>query len=77
MTASVYAPRCALCGRVTLMPAVVIGAEPVGPKCARRAGLLAVSRRAGSRVLALAHTGKGRSTARGDNHTLDLFPGDA
>lgn len=33
-------PRCALCGRITLDPAVLIGAEPVGPKCAARAGLL-------------------------------------
>ena len=32
-------PTCALCGRPTV-PAVYIGAEPVGPTCARRAGLL-------------------------------------
>lgn len=32
-------PICALCGRSTV-PAVFIGAEPVGPTCARRAGLL-------------------------------------
>ena len=32
--------RCAICGRVTLFPAVMLGAEPVGPTCARRFGLL-------------------------------------
>jgi hypothetical protein len=30
---------CALCGRLTV-PAAYIGAEPIGPTCARRAGLL-------------------------------------
>jgi len=30
--------RCALCGRPTT-PFVTIGREPVGPTCARRAGL--------------------------------------
>lgn len=29
--------RCAMCGRPT-EPAVMIGSEAVGPKCARRAG---------------------------------------
>lgn len=31
--------HCALCGRATV-PAAFIGAEPIGPTCARRAGLL-------------------------------------
>lgn len=62
--------HCALCGRVTLQPAVMIGAEPVGPKCARRAGLLAVSKRAGSRVLAVSRVGR---RGVGDGGTMDLF----
>lgn len=42
--------RCALCGRMTLNPAVMVGAEPIGPKCAKRSGLLAIARRPGSSV---------------------------
>lgn len=30
--------RCAICGKPT-QPAVMIGSEAVGPKCAKRAGL--------------------------------------
>ena len=41
--------KCALCGRQT-MPAVYIGSEAVGPKCAKRAGLLALVSRKGSKV---------------------------
>ena len=60
--------RCAICGRVTLNPAVMLGAEPIGPKCARRAGLLKLKGRQGSRVT------KGvRRTHRPDPQTLDLF----
>jgi hypothetical protein len=32
-------PACAICGRLTV-PAAYIGAEPIGPTCARLAGLL-------------------------------------
>jgi hypothetical protein len=32
--------KCALCGRGMGQPAVTIGTMPVGPKCARRAGLM-------------------------------------
>ena len=40
--------RCVLCGRSMLNPAVLIGAMPVGPKCARRAGLMPLAvKRAG------------------------------
>ena len=38
-------PRCALCDRPMLNPAVLIGSLPVGPKCARRAGLLELARK--------------------------------
>lgn len=62
--------RCAICGRVTLQPAVMLGAEPIGPKCARRARLLKPAKRPGSRV-----TAGRRLVARRDTRTLDLFEG--
>jgi hypothetical protein len=37
--------RCVLCGRVTLTALVFIASHPVGPKCARRAGLVALAAR--------------------------------
>lgn len=37
--------RCALCGRPVLNPAVLIGQLPVGPRCARRAGLVELARK--------------------------------
>jgi len=37
--------RCALCGRPVLNPAILIGQLPVGPRCARRAGLLELARK--------------------------------
>lgn len=40
---------CALCGRQTL-PAVMIGNEAIGPKCARKSGLMAVKIRKAGRV---------------------------
>lgn len=60
--------RCAICGRITLNPAVMLGAEPIGPKCARRAGLLVLKGRRGSRV-----TAGIRRVARPDPQTPDLF----
>ena len=36
---------CCLCGRRTATATVTIGDYPVGPKCARRAGLLELSKR--------------------------------
>ena len=38
-------PRCALCGRLTLHPAAYIAGRAIGPKCARKAGLVDVKRR--------------------------------
>jgi hypothetical protein len=41
--------KCVLCGRSMFRPAVTIGTMPVGPKCARRAGLMPLAaKRAGS-----------------------------
>ena len=37
--------HCALCGRPVLNPAVLIGQMPVGPKCAKRAGLLELAKK--------------------------------
>lgn len=37
--------RCALCGRSMVAPAVLIGEMGVGPKCARRAGLIEPARK--------------------------------
>ena len=62
--------RCALCNRVTLNPAVFIGSEPVGPGCARKAGLLKLVGRKGSRV----QPGR-RLAVKPDARTADLFEG--
>ena len=53
--------HCARCGRVTLHPAVVIGAQPFGRVCARKAGLVEPKSR-----------GRASEACR-DNRTLDLF----
>ncbi len=55
--------HCARCGRVTLHPAVVIGAQPFGRVCARKAGLIESKRR-----------GRASEACR-DTRTLDLFGG--
>ena len=55
--------HCARCGRVTLHPAVVIGALPFGRVCARKAGLVEPKRRGRA------------SEARRDARTMDLFGG--
>lgn len=61
--------RCALCGRPVLNPAVLIGQLPVGPVCARRAGLVELARkRTGSLSLP-----KVRFTRQATPETLDLF----
>lgn len=66
--------RCALCGRGLDAPTVLIGNLPVGPVCARRAGLLEKARKTpggwvslpdGQRTLA--------SMAERDPLTPDLF----
>lgn len=55
--------RCARCKRVTLLPAVVIGAQRFGRVCAKKAGLIESKhhRRA--------------SEAERDSKTMDLFEG--
>lgn len=56
--------RCARCGRVTFSPAVVIGTQPFGPVCARKAGLIEPKRRI-----------RRASEAERDSRTRDLFEG--
>lgn len=55
--------RCARCGRVTFLPAVVIGSQPFGRVCARKAGLIEPKRRGRA------------SEAERDARTRDLFEG--
>lgn len=56
--------RCARCGRVTFLPAVVIGAQRFGRVCARKAGLIEPKRRI-----------RRASEAERDSRTRDLFEG--
>ena len=66
--------HCAFCNRPMLAAAVFVGAMPIGPTCARKAGLLELARKKAG-VLRLA-----RPTAvarRTDPETLDLFTEEA
>lgn len=56
--------RCARCKRFTFSPAVVIGTQPFGPVCARKAGLIEPKRRI-----------RRASEAERDARTRDLFEG--
>lgn len=60
--------RCARCGRATFSPAVVIGTQPFGRVCARKAGLVEPKRRA-ARLFDAA------SRVQRDTRTMDLFGG--
>lgn len=62
--------KCAFCNRPMLQAAVMIGAMPIGPTCARKAGLLELARKK-SGVLRLARPSTG--PRRPDPGTLDLF----
>ena len=62
--------KCAFCSRPMLQAAVFVGAMPIGPTCARKAGLLERARKK-TGVLRLArHTAVAH---RPDPETLDLF----
>lgn len=56
-------PRCAICNRETTAPAGWLGGRPVGPVCARRAGLVENLRQFRE------------SEAQRDDRTMDLFDG--
>lgn len=64
--------RCAFCNRSMQAAAVFVGAMPIGPTCARRAGLLDLARKKAG-VLRLARPSTG--PRRADPGTLDLFAG--
>lgn len=59
--------RCALCGRSIGAPAVLIGQMGVGPKCARRAGLIEPARKR----LGLLTLGKSKAQRSADGQ-MDL-----
>ena len=62
--------NCAFCNRPMQAAAVFVGAMPIGPTCARKAGLLELARKK-SGVLRLA--GRAAVAHRPDPETLDLF----
>lgn len=62
--------KCCLCSRPLFAALVFIGAMPVGPVCARRAGLVDLARKKAG-VLRLARPSTG--PRRPDPETLDLF----
>ena len=62
--------RCAFCNRPMQAAAVFVGAMPLGPTCAKRAGLLELARKKAG-VLRLAKPST--SLRRPDPQTLDLF----
>ncbi len=64
------AMRCCLCGRALAAAAVLIGALPVGPTCARKAGLVPLARRNAGSVRLFNGPPAGR---RADPRTLDMF----
>lgn len=62
--------HCAFCNRPMLAAAVFVGALPIGPTCARKAGLLELARKKAG-VLRLVRPSTG--PRRPDPETLDLF----
>ena len=62
--------KCAFCNRPMQAAAVLVGAMPIGPTCARKAGLLELARKKAG-VLRLARPSAG--PRRPDPETLDLF----
>ena len=62
--------RCAFCNRPMQSAAVFVGAMPIGPTCARNAGLLELARK---KAGALRPARPFTSPRRPDPETLDLF----
>lgn len=62
---------CALCSRGMFQAAVLIGASPVGPKCARRAGLMPIA----AKKLGAVRPGPAyrKSATRQELAQMDLF----
>lgn len=64
--------RCAFCGKPMQSAAILIGHQPVGPTCAKNAGLMDKARK-GVGALRLAGAAAHRSRIRSDNQlALDL-----
>jgi len=61
--------RCALCGHKMGQPAVTIGQMPIGPTCARKAGLIEIGRKRQGAVRLHLKT----PVVREDDKTMDLF----
>ena len=62
--------RCAFCNRPMMAAAVFVGAMPIGPTCARKAGLLELARKKAGALRLARPTAVARRT---DPETLDLF----
>lgn len=62
--------HCALCGRPMNQAAVLIGVHPIGPTCARKAGLIQLAKRKSGLVFPV--TGY-KSAPKRDSKTFDLF----
>lgn len=61
--------RCALCNREMNQPAVTIGQMPIGPTCARKAGLIEIGRKRQGAVRLHIKT----PVVREDDRTMDMF----
>lgn len=61
---------CALCGRPMDQAAVLIGNLPVGPTCAKRAGLMTLARRKSGLVFPVLRRRKEKEQ---EQETFDLF----
>ena len=66
--------RCAFCNRPMQAAAVFVGLLPIGPTCARKAGLLELARKK-SGALRMARPSIG--ARRADPETIDLFTAEA
>lgn len=64
--------NCCLCGRGMASAAIFIGSLPVGPSCARRAGLVEAAKK-GAGLLRLVPA-RGPRVRQPAQTTLDLFP---
>lgn len=72
MTANVW--RCAICLRKTDKPAAFVGADAIGPKCAKRLGFSSLKPRLGSRLVLFSRI---KAKPSGPGTTLDLFEQEA
>ena len=66
-------PICSICGRRTV-PFVFLGAEPIGPNCARRLGLTKTAVKAAKHGRMRLAGKYARQARQGEPQTIDLFP---